>query len=379
MTPEQITDIERSIPFLERYGLDITNHFYQSLFEKHPALKSVFNMSHQRTGNQPRALASSILAYAKNIRNPDKLLAHIRLIAEKHVSVGVKPEQYSVVGSQLLESICTILNLKPADSIVRAWQVAYQELAEIFIEVEAKIRRRSDSEQDFTSFKILKIVEESPLVRSIYLSPANGKVPQFIPGQYISLKLSASDGNMGLIRQYSLSHPWHPEFLRISVKKEVKGKHRGQGSHAVHSWQEGDMVECSQPCGSFCLSQDQAHKVFLSAGIGITPLLSMALSLETDDYTLIHCDRDQSSVPLLFDSQLSGSVELFLEDATDHGEAHTGYLNLDTVWNKKFDEADFYICGPVPFIKAQVLKLREKGIGEQQIKFEMFASLDESF
>ena len=74
------------------------------MFEAHPELLRVFNQGNQATGEQSRALAASVVAYAVQLIDPSApSFEHVmRRIAYKHISLGIRPEQYTIVGRHLL-------------------------------------------------------------------------------------------------------------------------------------------------------------------------------------------------------------------------------------------------------------------------------------
>ena len=77
------------------------------MFAEHPELLRVFNQGNQATGEQSRALAASVVAYAVQLIDPDApSFDHVmRRIAYKHVSLGIRPEQYTIVGHHLLAAV----------------------------------------------------------------------------------------------------------------------------------------------------------------------------------------------------------------------------------------------------------------------------------
>lgn len=89
----------------------ITAVFYPKMFAEHPELLRVFNQGNQATGEQSRALAASVVAYAVHLINPDApSFDHVlRRIAYKHVSLGIRPEQYTIVGRNLMAAIGEVL------------------------------------------------------------------------------------------------------------------------------------------------------------------------------------------------------------------------------------------------------------------------------
>ncbi len=90
--------VKATAPVLAEHGYDIIKCFYTRMFKAHPELKNIFNMAHQERGQQQQALARAVYAYAENIEDPSSLMAVLTNIANKHASLGVRPEQYPIVG-----------------------------------------------------------------------------------------------------------------------------------------------------------------------------------------------------------------------------------------------------------------------------------------
>ncbi|WP_313800182.1 globin domain-containing protein [Cytobacillus sp.] len=109
MDPKKLEIVKSTLPFLKEHGETITRHFYQRLFKNHPELLNVFNQTHQRTGHQPKALADAVYAAAANIEDMSKIMPALERIGEKHRSLQIKPEQYPIVGENLLGAIKEIL------------------------------------------------------------------------------------------------------------------------------------------------------------------------------------------------------------------------------------------------------------------------------
>lgn len=99
MLDQKTIDIIKStVPVLKTHGVEITTTFYKNMFEKNPEVKSLFNMDRQESGEQPKALAMSILAAAQNIDNLPAIMPVVNKIAEKHCNSNVKAEHYPIVG-----------------------------------------------------------------------------------------------------------------------------------------------------------------------------------------------------------------------------------------------------------------------------------------
>lgn len=131
--------IKNTVPVLKSHGVEITKTFYKNLFENHPEVKPLFNMDRQASGEQPTALAMTVLAAAQNIDNLPALLPAVKKIGEVHCDRLVKAEHYPIVGATLLAAIKEVLGDAATDEIIEAWGKAYNVIAQIFIDVEKEI------------------------------------------------------------------------------------------------------------------------------------------------------------------------------------------------------------------------------------------------
>lgn len=125
--------IEASVPVLRQHGLAITTLFYKNMFNAHPELKNLFNMGNQANGSQQQSLAAAVFAYAANIENSAALAPVIERIVHKHVSVGIKPEHYPIVGKHLIGAIKGVLEDAATPELLAAWEEAYGLLADSLI------------------------------------------------------------------------------------------------------------------------------------------------------------------------------------------------------------------------------------------------------
>lgn len=140
MLDQKVTDIVKStVPALKEHGLDITKTFYGLMFKNNPEVKPLFSEDKQKSGEQAKALAMSILAAAQNIDNLEKIMPVVTKIGQVHVDSKVKPEHYPIVGKNLLLAIKEVLGDAATDEVLKAWGKAYEVIAEIFIDVEKKL------------------------------------------------------------------------------------------------------------------------------------------------------------------------------------------------------------------------------------------------
>ena len=140
MLDQKTIDIIKStVPALKAHGLEITKTFYKNMFENNPEIKALFNMEKQASGEQPKALAMSILAAAQNIDNLSAIMPVVNKIGEVHCNSKVQPEHYPIIGKNLLEAIKEVLGDAATDEVIEAWGKTYGVLAEVFISKEQEI------------------------------------------------------------------------------------------------------------------------------------------------------------------------------------------------------------------------------------------------
>ena len=393
MTEEQIKLIKATVPVLKEHGVTLTKHFYQRMFTHNPELKHVFNMGNQQNNKQQTALALAVLAYAEHIEDPSVLLPVVDTIGHKHASLDIRPEHYAIVGKHLIASISEVLGEGATPELLEAWTLAYGQLAELMSGHEKTIyQQRTQSKGGWSGWRPFIIKEkviESSEVTSFYLHPADGgAVADFKPGQYISLRLFLPELNLLQPRQYSISCAPNGVYYRISVKKEVGTNHPdGMISNRLHEHvQAGDVVELSAPAGVFVLADSDAPKVFISGGIGQTPLLAMledllkrAPSVDRPIVWVHGCRNEQvhafrDRLRELRQVEQSVKQHVFYDEVEQtESNLHRGWVDLESIKNDVLqDGAEYYICGPAPFIKMHHRYLIGQGVSNERIHFEEF-------
>lgn len=405
MLSEKTVRIVKEItPLVAANAETITRRFYERMFQANPEVKAFFNQAHQHSGGQQKALAGAICAYFTHIDNPAVLMPAVELIAQKHVSLGIKAEHYPIVGSNLLGAIKDVMGDGATEEIIEAVAEAYGFLADLFIDRESAIYEEQASApggwNGTRTFVVTKKVPESDVVTSFYLKPEDeGPLPPFKPGQYITVHIDHPHTPTSP-RNYSLSDRVGEPHFRISVKREGKlADDAPEGlisSHLHDAVEEGHHVRVGPPCGEFTINPDDAVDrpvVLLAGGIGVTPLLSMAKSIvhanpDAPIYFLqaarnsgVHAFADEirslatlssnMHVKVLYDAPLDGDIEN--KRCDDVGFVTTELLRRWT----PFADADFYFCGPKPFMQNIHACLQELGVDETRVRYEFFGPKEE--
>ena len=397
MTPQQINLVKATVPVLRENGVALTDYFYKRMLGNNPDLKETFNMGHQRSGAQAQALAGAVLAYAENIEDPSVLLPVVEMIAHKHVSLNIQAPDYNIVGENLLHSISEVLSISMEDPLIGAWAAAYGQLADLFISTEQAIyaqhQQTKGSWLGWRKFKIAQKVVESDEITSFYLAPVDGgDLPTYQAGQYISVRVFVDELGLKQPRQYTLSTCPQTEHLRISVKREdEKGALAGGWvSNTLHGLAEGAEIEVSAPTGNFYLIDSSKPNVFISGGVGLTPMVAMLNQLVTLDLpqpaSFIHACRSSHVHAMKKHIQelkakypnLNTFTAYEFPNAgdalgTDYDAA--GRLDLATLDTAVLPtNADYYLCGPMPFMAEQHKALVARGIPAANIHSEAFGT-----
>ncbi|HEX8544497.1 MAG TPA: pyridoxamine 5'-phosphate oxidase family protein [Pseudomonas sp.] len=251
-------------------------------------------------------------------------------------------------------------------------------------------QRLRDIEQrrQWHQWRVVRVEQEATDIRSLYIEALDGAAVTFLPGQHIPVRLQPNGSDV-LIRTYSVSSAPSDNHLRISVKVQ------GPASRYLHEQLHvGDVLEIRHPLGSFTLKTDSERPVVLiGAGVGITPLLSMAREL------VAQIDKQQRSLPvylfqggktlhdLPFQNEIqqlkqraSGLLHLWraLSNAGESAKLGVdfevpGRLALkDIKANLPLDDYDFYLCGPASFTQDIYDGLRSLNIPDPRIHAEAF-------
>jgi len=383
--------IDASVPVLREHGLTITRTFYRNMFAAHPELTNLFNMGNQASGVQQQSLASAVFAYAANIDNAAALGPVVSRIVHKHASVGIKSEHYPIVGRHLLGAIQEVLGDAATPALISAWDEAYSELATALINAEKELYAQAGTMPgQLRDMRVVEVRNESEDIKTFILESTDGSAaPAFKPGQYLSVSVTFEDGTTQL-RQYSLSDAPHPQRLRISVKREqnADNKPAGHVSNWLHNHiKVGSIIQVTHPFGDFTPATESATPiVLLSAGIGITPMVSVLNHIAQVNparhVVFAHAARGKEWHAHRADVTAAQKImpnlriatfyeELGTEDCSD-AMTYPGRMEIAKLPDWSRNEADVYLCGPVEFMQTQWRALLEAGVPAARLHREVF-------
>jgi ferredoxin-NADP reductase/hemoglobin-like flavoprotein len=397
LTAEQTAIVKSTAPVLEEHGNAITSHFYKRILAAVPELRNVFNAAHQQSGEQQSALARAVWGYAAHIDDLDKLSSTVSRIGHKHAGLGVAPEHYPIVGEHLLASIQEVLGDGVNATVMEAWAAAYAQLANIFINFEKGLYDAAASTpggwNGWRSFVVEQKTPESGEITSFHLAPHDGgPLPPFRPGQFVTIRCFVPGLNLFQPRQYSLSAPPGSSRFRISVKRESAGADRPAGhiSSLLHDGTPaGAVLDLSMPYGDFTLDAEATTPVvLLSGGVGLTPMISMLQTITSTSSDrkvhFVHAARNRNAHAMRDElaSVVAGHANVSRAVYYDQvGEGDVKGVDYDFEGRVEFakteelvEGADYYICGPVPFMARQRADLERLGVEPGRIHSEVFGA-----
>ncbi|KAI0099148.1 pyruvate kinase-like protein [Nemania sp. FL0031] len=161
-----------------------------------------------------------------------------------------------------------------------------------------KLREGRNAWKGFIDLRVYRIVDEGGGIKSFYLYAVDGRpLANYIPGQFLTVRLPN-----GTVRSWTISD-WEsreqPSYYRISIKRA------GTASCWMHdSCHLNTVLSACSPAGRFTLDRTSVMRlVYISAGIGITPILAMMKAhdthsnMQTQPAVWIHVAKDGENLP----------------------------------------------------------------------------------
>ncbi|PWL39822.1 flavodoxin reductase [Flagellimonas aquimarina] len=244
---------------------------------------------------------------------------------------------------------------------------------------------------DFHSLKIAAIDSLTPnAVALTFEIPENLKDSfEFTAGQYITIKHEINGKE--LRRAYSISSAPSSGKLTVGIKKMPEGTF---SVYANESIKPGDVFEVMPPEGRFVFDSHSQSKniAAFAAGSGITPIMSIAQTvLESHPeniFVLVFGNQSPEEtmyLEALQELQKQYTNRFFIQNVYSRSQAEDalfGRIETSTVnfvTKNKFKETSFdafYLCGPEEMITTVSDTLKNNGIAEEKILFELFTSSD---
>lgn len=287
-------------------------------------------------------------------------------------------------------------------SLCKGRQLEHARIASSKIEqarLDGALKSVSNAASRWRQMVIAEMVDESSDCRSFYLEDASGEsLPSFLPGQHLLIQLPIDKHGRRPLRCYSLSDAPDSRYWRLTIKrvdlgdKGVDRSRNGLSDYLHGELRLGDSVLVRGPQGHFHIDpQFEGPLVLLAAGIGITPMISIARwSLMVRPGRPIHLfyqvrnsaqhpfattlnrwkqQRHEFKVTTFYSRPNQDEIQGIHFD-------EIGRFSCDSLSDKfPSTQSKFYLCGPNEWMIEQQNQLLALGIAQDDVAWESFGGL----
>ena len=244
----------------------------------------------------------------------------------------------------------------------------------------------------YSAYEVVDVRPESDEITSFSLRRVDGKAPAtHEPGQFLPIRLDIPGEDAPALRTYTISDAPNGERYRLSIKRE--GGSALASNYLHDNAKAGFRLEAMAPRGKFVLDRSSERPVVLiSGGVGITPMIAMTNFIINEGHRtrnfrktfFIHGARNGRAhafgdhIRALAAEHDNLTAHIRYSDPGDDdrlGETHDSEGFVDVALLKQvlpFDDYDFYLCGPPPFMQALYDGLIDIGVRDDRIHYESF-------
>jgi ferredoxin-NADP reductase/MOSC domain-containing protein YiiM len=356
---------------------------------------------------QPRVTCYRVGLRMSEPEMPALLVSHhrpgfyMRVLREGHIQAGdqiVKtrtgPQALSVADTDALLYLpghdpAVLRRALQIPALSPGWQGSFRDLLETAeAGPQAALARAAEPAwPGFRPLRVTDVVPETATVSSIYLTAADATpLPAAEAGQYLTLRIPGA-GQPAPVRSYSLSSAPGADPYRISVKREPHGVASGYLCTRVRA---GATLDTAAPRGDFVLDSGTGPVLLISAGIGVTPVLSMLQELARQhsarDVWWIYGARNPQEHPMAAEAHAllaalphareHVSYSAATPQQRHHAHAAAGRLTGHSLAALGLPaSANAYVCGPESFMADMQEALTAAGIDPARIRTELFGAL----
>lgn len=243
------------------------------------------------------------------------------------------------------------------------------------------------------NIRVREVIKETEDCVSVSFDIPNDLQSSFdyLPGQYLTLETEINGEKVR--RSYSLCSAPHEHEWKVAIKKVPQGKF---STYANEVLKAGDELKVMAPMGNFklqCHAENENHYVSFAAGSGITPMLSMIKEvMESEpksEFTLFYGNKNTDSV--IFREEIEGIKNRYLNRLSVHYVLSKERLMSEIFYGRIDEEKcrtyakaffnptevhSYFLCGPSQMIFTVRDTLKDLGVDEHNINFELFSTDD---
>ncbi len=250
----------------------------------------------------------------------------------------------------------------------------------------------------YCNYTVTRIESESEVITSFYLEPKeSSRIACHDAGQFLPIEIQPPGSTEPIRRTYTISNAPNGDYYRLSIKREPPAKAGlppGVSSNYFHDHVKvGSTIRAMTPRGKFTLDGSGTRPIVLvSAGVGLTPMISMLEQLVKNSDGC-GCERQVwfihgaiNARTHAFDRQVRQLAAEYPclkvhiryshaseEDIEGKNYDSTGYVDIDLIKSLlSFDDYEFYMCGPPPFMESLYEGLKDLNVSDERIHYEFF-------
>ena len=226
---------------------------------------------------------------------------------------------------------------------------------------------------------VLEVIQETPSMK-LFNVKVNGNLFDYKPGQFVIVSIDGVNNENGIIikRSYSISSsPLNKDYLEFCISIKPDGRFTPHLNRLKH----GDQVNLDGPYGTFAMRHHENGKLlFIAAGAGIAPLMSMIRTLLNGhsrlDITLLYGFRHpedfcyKKELTALSSKHKNFRLYCTISTKEHHKTWHSDTGRVTGIIKKYLDAKEteaVYICGKPEMVKDTIALLREYGIDDNKI------------
>ncbi len=341
--------------------------------------------------------------FPKRFQDSGRLGFYLRVLEEGEIGAGdtielLETDEQSATIADFIDVYLhksgdpeSLRHILAARDLGDAWRVSFEQMLQ-----KAEPRPTAIGWEGSRTFVVDRKVPESDTITSFYLRPKDRKpLAPHRPGQFLTFRLDIPGEPQPVTRTYTISDAPHESYYRVSIKRESSPADLPEAPPGLSSNYFHDQVEAGYelsvraPRGDFWLDpQADTPVVLLSAGVGLTPMISMLNTVVARNserplwfiHGVRHGGEHAMAAHVRRMAAEHENVHVHIrysrpraqdEAGRDYdGEGHVDLPLLKTLLPAA--PYEFYLCGPPPFMESLYRGLLDWGIPERRIHYEFF-------
>jgi len=285
-----------------------------------------------------------------------------------------------MVAAVILVFVHVMLSYSAKNTFVMAVYIAYFGSAMGFYLYHKVILRYFLSHK----FVIESVTEDSASMRTITMTPENGKIFRYLPGQFGFIRIYG-DGISGEEHPFSLtSEPTNKETISMTIKN------LGDWTADIQRIKPGNRALLTAPYGRFSplLYPKDKAVVLIAGGVGITPMISILRYFyknDRDRKVMLFWGINSMSEMICpdefaaFQHSMKNFTLVPVAAKQDDYDGEKGFITTGLLermigsYIGSMQDAQYYVCGPAVMQSKVIKGLRLKGISKKHIHFESFS------